>query len=88
VIKKLLEALEIAHADQNQALFDRLKSVITQIGRNKKASDKSSGDGEEAVKDRKILMTEVMSRMLKQGGDKKLHTAYTDTFIILTKSYL
>lgn len=80
IIKKLIEALETAHRDENPALFERVKTVISQIGKHTQSVN-------EDEKDKKILMTEVMARMLKQG-DKKLHGAYVDIFILLTKSFM
>ena len=62
LIKGLLKALQVAHADKNTILFDRIKSVLTMIAKG--GVKKSRSDDEEsgvANKDSKILMTEVMA---------------------------
>lgn len=44
-------------------------------------------DQESANKDSKILMTEVMALVLKPTKDAKMHQAYVDCFITLTKHF-
>ena len=39
------------------------------------------------MKDKKILMTEVMSLVLKPTKDSKMHQAYIDCFVSLTKHF-
>jgi|TARA_B110000285_G_C14985961_1_gene543825 hypothetical protein len=88
MIKGLLKALQVAHQDNNKILFDRIKTVLTHIARgNKMGVDDIPVSGEKGQnKDKKILMTEVMSLVLKPTKDAKMHQAYVDCFITLTKT--
>lgn len=93
LIKGLLKALQVAHSDKNTILFDRIKTVLTLIARgnvsqeNGEESKAVSDETEETLKDKKILMTEVMSLVLKPTKDSKMHQAYIDCFISLTKHF-
>lgn len=73
LIKGLLKALQIAHADKNTILFDRIKSVLTMIARGSAQKTESSTNDANANKDSKILMTEVMALVLKPTKDAKMH---------------
>jgi hypothetical protein len=64
LIKGLLKAMQVAHADSNTILFDRIKTVLTNIARGN-TQQAVSGDN----KDQKILMTEVMGYVLKPTKD-------------------
>jgi hypothetical protein len=63
LIKGLLKAMQIAHSDSNTTLFERIKTVLTNIARGQ--TQGMSGDN----KDRKILMTEVIALVLKPTKD-------------------
>jgi len=69
LIKGLLKSLQVAHQDKNTILFDRIKSVLTLIARG----TSQTTQGEQGMKDSKILMTEVMSLVLKPTKDQKMH---------------
>ena len=85
LIKGLLKALQVAHSDKNMILFDRIKSVLTMIAKG--GVQQSEDTSENANKDSKILMTEVMALVLKPTKDAKMHQAYVDCFITLTKHF-
>ena len=42
MIKGLLKALQVAHSDNNKILFDRIKTVLTNIARGNKISGEES----------------------------------------------
>ena len=84
LIKGLLKALQVAHADKNTILFDRIKSVLTLLARS---GGVSGGEGKESSKESKLLLTEVMALVLKPTKDQKMHQAYIDCFISLTKYF-
>jgi hypothetical protein len=69
IIKGLLKALQVAHADRNTILFERLKTVISMMSRGGAASTSALGDDEDGIKESKIVMTELMGQLLKQGKD-------------------
>jgi len=96
VIKQLLKALQVAHADKNTILFERIKTVLALIARGNTSSQEESKGTSAPVKlskeemsaqnkDRKILMTEVVGLVLKPTKDAKMHQAYIDCFVALTK---
>jgi len=74
LIKGLLKALQVAHADKNTILFERIKTVLTLIARGggQKIAVQNGEDSNES-KESKILMTEVMSLVLKPTKDQKMH---------------
>ena len=72
----------MAHSDGNTVLFERIKTVLTNIARGN-TQQAVTGDN----KDRKILMTEVMSLVLKPTKDQKMHQAYVDCLVNLTKTF-
>ena len=90
MIKGLLKAMQVAHSDNNKILFDRIKTVLTNIARGSKMASseehKVDSGSKSQNKDKKILMTEVMSLVLKPTKDSKMHQAYVDCFINLTKT--
>lgn len=67
MIKGLIKALQVAHADKNTTLFDRIKTVLTLIARSQ-----SSGACSD-VKNAKVLMTEIVALVLKPTKDAKMH---------------
>jgi hypothetical protein len=73
MIKGLLKGMQVAHSDNNKILFDRIKTVLTNIARGSKmavSEEKKVDSGNKAQnKDKKILMTEVMSLVLKPTKD-------------------
>lgn len=73
MIKGLLKAMQVAHSDNNKILFERIKTVLTNIARGSKmavSEEKKVDSGNKAQnKDKKILMTEVMSLVLKPTKD-------------------
>ena len=96
----LLKALQVAHSDKNTILFERIKTVLTLIARGNssaegEAQEESKGTTNEIRlnkeemaaqnKDRKLLMTEVVGLVLKPTKDAKMHQAYIDCFVTLTK---
>lgn len=83
LIKGLLKALQVAHQDKNTILFDRIKTVLTMISKSTQTSVVSTED----IKNSKILMTEVVALVLKPTKDKKMHQAYVDCFISLSKQF-
>eukprot|EP00347_Sterkiella_histriomuscorum_P021443 403333957 len=94
LIKGLLKGLQVAHQDKNTILFERIKSVIAimakgQSGNGNDQAQKSNGDdeGDESIKSNKIIMTEIMSLLLKQNKDQQMQKAYTDCFLFLTKYF-
>jgi hypothetical protein len=50
-----------------------------------------ANDGEEAsddsIKENKIVMTELMTQLLKNSKDQQMLKAYQDCFLLLTKTY-
>jgi hypothetical protein len=66
--KGLLKALQVAHSDKNTVLFDRIKSVMSLMGKGA-----SINDVQKENKDAKILLQEVVSLALKPTKDGKLH---------------
>jgi|LauGreDrversion4_2_1035121.scaffolds.fasta_scaffold366635_2 hypothetical protein len=50
-----------------------------------------AADGEEAsddsIKENKIVMTELMTQLLKNSKDQQMLKAYQDCFLLLTKTY-
>jgi len=86
LIKGLLKSLQVAHADKNTILFDRIKTVLTLIARGNN-SNQAAGSEEAQNKDSKLLITEVMALVLKPTKDAKMHMAYVDCFISLTKHF-
>lgn len=82
LIKGLLKAMQVAHSDNNTILFDRIKTVLTNIARGN-----TQGELQGDNKDRKLLMTEVMALVLKPTKDQKMHQAYVDCLMNLTKTF-
>lgn len=97
IIKGLLKALQVAHSDRNMILFERLKTVISMMSRGGSTTNvafQNEGcehDGEDAeeegIKENKIVMTELMGQLLKQGKDQQMLKAYQECFLLLTKTY-
>ncbi|CDW74667.1 UNKNOWN [Stylonychia lemnae] len=93
LIKGLLKAMQVAHADKNVILFERIKSVISIMAKgsqqkgDENGKDKDENEGDENIKSNKIIMTEIMSLLLKQNKDQQMQKAYTDTFMFLTKYF-
>mmetsp|Transcript_18132 Transcript_18132/g.30976 ORF Transcript_18132/g.30976 Transcript_18132/m.30976 type:complete len:332 (-) Transcript_18132:50-1045(-) len=92
IIKGLLKALQVAHLDKNTILFERIKTVLTLIARG--GSSQINGEGQqdeeeraELNKERKMLMTEVVALVLKPTKDQKMHQAYQDCLVALTKLF-
>ncbi len=46
-----------------------------------------ASDEEDGIKENKIVMTELMAQLLKQGKDQQMLKAYQDCFFLLTKQY-
>jgi len=86
VIKGLLKGLQVAHSDRNAILFERIKAVISMMAkghrRNHEEEEEDSG-----LKANKILMTELVSLLLKQSRDAQLQKAYADCFLFLTRYF-
>jgi len=89
IIKGLLKSLQIAHSDHNAILFERIKTVISMMTRGPQGQIKTTGgtDEDESIKENKIVMTELMALLLKQGKDQQMLKAYQDCFLLLTKQY-
>ena len=85
LIKGLLKAMQVAQADKNTILFERIKSVLTLIARGNPGH--TEADDESSQKDSKMLITEVMALVLKPTKDAAMHQAYVDCFITLTKQF-
>jgi hypothetical protein len=83
LIKGLLKSLQVAHSDKNTILFDRIKTVLTQLSKSSQSAQINTGD----IADAKILMTEVVALVLKPTKDTKMHLAYVDCFISLSKQF-
>lgn len=90
----------MAHSDKNTILFERIKTILTLIARGGSPSSEGGGHEEsksagglskEALatqnKDRKILMTEIVGLVLKPTKDAKMHQAYIDCFVSITKQF-
>jgi hypothetical protein len=77
IIKGLLKGLQVAHSDRNIILFERIKTVISMMARGPQVI---SGEGEEAsddsIKENKIVMTELMTQLLKNSRDQQMLKAY------------
>ena len=92
IIKGLLKGLQVAHADKNTILFERIKTVISMMargpqGQSKLADDSDGEEDGESIKESKIVMTELMGQLLKTGKDQQMVKAYQDCFLLLTKTY-
>lgn len=70
--------MQVAHSDKNTFLFERIKSVISIMAKGQHkggeaSKDEEDGDeeekGEGGIKANKIIMTEIMSLLLKQNKD-------------------
>lgn len=89
IIKGLLKGLQVAHTDRNTILFERIKTVISMMARGPQQA--LVGEGEEAsddsIKENKIVMTELMTQLLKNSKDQQMLKAYQDCFLLLTKTY-
>lgn len=86
LIQGLLKALTAAHGDKHTILFDRVKSVLASLAKQASSPEESKTQ-EKGGKECKILMTEMMSMLLKQHKDASLSKAYSDSFIVLTKHF-
>ena len=82
LMKGLLKSLQVAHQDKNTILFDRIKTVLSMLAKGGAQQQPVSDD-----KDSKMLLTEVMALVLKPTKDQKMHNAYVDVFISLTKQF-
>lgn len=71
LIKGLLKAMQVAQADKNTILFERIKSVLTLIARGNPGQN--AADDESSNKDSKMLITEVMALVLKPTKDAAMH---------------
>jgi hypothetical protein len=57
-------------------------------GPQQQSSIAESTEGEdEGIKENKIVMTELMSQLLRQSKDPQMLKAYTDCFLLLTKTF-
>ena len=67
IIKGLLKALQVAHADKNTMLFDRIKSVISILAKGTHAAEDNALEDEDdqELKSNKIIVTEIMNLLLK-----------------------
>ena len=71
IIKGLLKGLQVAHSDRNMILFERIKTVISMMARGPQNttledSDENEEEGEKSgIKENKIVMTELMSQLLR-----------------------
>lgn len=79
LIKGLLKAMQVAHSDRNMILFERIKSVISIMAKGSQKKEehednKGSAEGDEgeddSIKQNKIIMTEILSLLLKQNKDQ------------------
>jgi hypothetical protein len=88
IIKGLLKSLQVAHSDNNAILFERIKTVIAMMAKGPQMQGASGATEEEdSIKENKIVMTELMAQLLKQGKDLQMLKAYQDCFLLLTKQY-
>lgn len=85
----MLKGLQVAHTDRNGILFERIKTVISMMARGPQQSQTGLQDeGEEGgIKENKIVMTELLSQLLKHSKDQQMQKAYQDCFLLLTKTY-
>ena len=75
IVKGLLEAMDVAHADRNNDLFQRLSTILTSIVRTSMPQSppkfdtepQKAGEEETAAqaKEKKILFTELLATILK-----------------------
>ena len=86
LIKGLLKGLQAAHSDQNMILFERIKAVISMMAKGTQDQQKEDGESS-SIKQNKIIMTELMSQMLKHSKDQQMLKAYQDCFMFLTKHF-
>mmetsp|Transcript_45240 Transcript_45240/g.33010 ORF Transcript_45240/g.33010 Transcript_45240/m.33010 type:complete len:167 (+) Transcript_45240:279-779(+) len=82
--------MKVAKGDHNSILFEKLKNVISgmaKAGSQKNAGQQEEGKESDSTKQNKILMTEIMTLMLKTSKDQQMQRAYSDCFLFLTKHY-
>ena len=84
IIKGLLNALNIAHKDNNAVLFSRIKSVLSLMARGTSSHGQVSSH---ELKDCKLLLTEVMGLVLRPTKDRSMHQAYMDCFFTISKQF-
>jgi hypothetical protein len=88
----------VAHTDRNAILFERIKTVISMMARGPQQqtgqasgkageSDNEDNEGGVGIKENKIVMTELMGQLLRHSKDQQMLKAYTDCFLLLTKTY-
>jgi hypothetical protein len=78
----------VAHSDRNLILFERIKTVISMMARGPQAvAAEIEEASDESIKENKIVMTELMSQLLKNSKDQQMLKAYQDCFLLLTKTY-
>lgn len=91
VIKGLLKGLQVAHTDRNMILFERIKTVISMMARGPQQQYETTASAvneeDDGIKENKIVMTELMSQLLKQSKDPQMLKAYIECFLLLTKTY-
>lgn len=79
-------------------MFERIKTVISMMAKGPQTggTQKVPTEGVEQVEDvddvdgikeNKIVMTELMSQLLKSGKDQQMLKAYQECFLLLTKTY-
>lgn len=85
LIQGLLKGLNSAQNDNHTILFDRIKSVLGSIAKQSShaAEEQKSSDGKEC----QILLTEMMTMLLRTQKDQALCKAYADSFVVLTKQF-
>lgn len=85
LIQGLLKGLTTAQNDNNTILFDRIKTVLASIAKQSSNSteEHKASDGKEC----KMLLTEMMTMLLRTQKDQALSKAYADSFVVLTKLF-
>lgn len=82
LIQGLLKGLSVAHKDKHQALFDRIKAVLTLIAKQSAGGNQQAGSTE-----CKMLLTELLTMLMRQHNDAALYKAYSDSLVVLIKHF-
>ncbi len=79
--------MNVAHGDKHTILFDRIKSVLALIAKSTASMSEESKTLNTEGKECKILLTEMMTMLLRAHQDAALSKAYSDSFIVLSKHF-
>jgi hypothetical protein len=83
LIQGLLKAMTVAHSDKHTVLFERIKSVLALTSSSNKRQDQITSSDNEC----EMLLTEMLTMILRPKQDASLQKAYNDSFSVLTKHF-